>query len=54
MEYNTKDGMARSESIFNVIEVLLKQNKTFIEGVITHKDSNTTWHYNIRKEKPKV
>ncbi len=49
LEVNTPDGNQRSNAIFNVVDLLIKQNKTEINGIITHRDSKTDWSYEITK-----
>lgn len=48
-EINTPEGKERSEVIFNLMDILVKQNKTFLEGSLTHRDTGSIWEYRIRK-----
>lgn len=49
IEINTPEGNQRSDAVFNIIDILIKQNKNGMSGNITHKDSNTVWEYQITK-----
>ena len=49
-EYNSREGIERSDALFNLMDVLVKQKKTFIEGSLTHKDTGSIWKYKITKQ----
>lgn len=48
-EINTPEGIERSDALFNLMDVLVKQNKTFIEGSLTHRETGSIWKYSISK-----
>lgn len=49
VDMDSPDGKKRSEFIFNLVDLLIKQNKILMEGNMTHNETKEIWKYRIER-----